>query len=670
MVPASFSWHDVDTWSTVAELRGGRLADDVATLNYSTLFIHRPRQVPTDATLWSDLTTSSLSKVITSRSLPTAVTHHWSSISSTTCPTGDGRTRYECCAARPPQYPAMTGLPLRPIAELTAAVSGHGRSVVVLTGAGISMPEPSRLPGAWAWKTELLKALAARSDLGFDGLGRSDLRQHLDDLAHLGETTDIKLEATLQAIDDAQPALAQQLVECVIHGVPPNAIHEYLARAVISGAVRTVVTPNFDELIEDAAAVYGSPLTQWVTGEPPRLAHVLHVHGTATAVRSLRHTLNRFELRLPTDEHRLVADVLRDEVVALGWSATDPDILSALAEGSGPVRVLLAGHDPAPETAQTLEALARRRPVILYPGGFDAAFGRQRWPSHSREQDVTPSGVTPTQSVIDRLSVPHARTAIAHLSFRHQLRAPQDQVVLDAWASRIRRDDPHDVLAFRRAMVEQRQASRKVLNAALIQAAICIMTADPHDLSTLGDVIERIGGGLNPFKRVIGLPFHVTAVMLMARRGRVDPFARARLARALDGLGLVRPAKVQLQRAFASLDADASDIWVRGHLHRLLAAVKVRLDSTCDWQSDIATALELFRFDNRSLEMGNVYRTEAMCHVVSGRLGWRADAAHSLAMAEHHYRIAADASAFGLLRLQRRIIRLPLALARLVSRLA
>ncbi len=564
----------------------------------------------------------------------------------------------------------MTGLPTGSIAELTAALSGRHGPVVVLTGAGISMPEPSRLPGAWAWKTELLTALATRSDLGFDDPTRSDLRQHLDDLARLGETTDIKLEATLQAIDDAQPGLAQQLVRCVIAGAPPNAIHDHLARAVISGAVCTVVTPNFDELIEVSAAALGAPITQWVTGEPPHAAQVLHVHGTATVARSLRHTLSRFELRLPADEHRLVADTLRHEVVALGWSATDSDILSALAEGSGPVRVLLAGRDPAPETAQTLEALARRRPVVLYSGGFDAAFGPQSWPSQGREKDLSSSGVTPTRDIVNRLSVSHARAAIAHLSFRHHLSDPQDQLVLEAWAGRRMHDDRQDVLAFRRAVVEHRQASRKVVSAALTQAAIWLTTADPHDLSTLGDVIERIGGGLNPFKRVIGLPIHAAAVTLMARRGFVDPFARARLARALDGLGFVRLADMQLQCAFASLDADASDIWVRGHLHRLRAAVKARQDSSSDWQSDIAAALELFRFDNRPLEVGSVHRTEAICHISAGGPTWRTDAARSLAKAEKHYRIVADASAFGLLRLQRCIIRLPLVLARLASRLA
>lgn len=564
----------------------------------------------------------------------------------------------------------MTTLHTGSIDELTEMLSGRRGPVVVLTGAGISMPEPSRLPGAWAWKTELLAALAARSDLGFDHPTRSDLRQHLDDLARLGETTDIKLEATLQAIDDAHPGLAQELVECVIAGAPPNAIHDRLARAVISGAVRTVVTPNFDELVEVAAATLGSPITQWVTGEPIRAARVLHVHGTASVARSLRHTLSRFELRLPADEHRLVVDALRDEVVALGWSATDSDILSALAEGSGTVRVLLAGRDPAPETAQTLEALAHRRPVVLYPGGFDAAFGPQSWPSHGREKDALSSGITKTRDIVNRLSVSHARTAIAHLSFRHDLRDPRDQLVLSAWASRRRRDDRRDVLAFRRAVVEQRQASRRVVSAALTQAAIWLTTGDPHDLSTLGDVVERIGGGLNPFKRVIGLPIHAVAVTLMARRGGVDPFARARLARALIGLGLVRLADTQLQRAFSSLDADASDIWVRGHLHRLRAAVKAGQDSSSDWQSDIATALELFRFDNRPLEVGSVHRTEAICHILSGGPGWRAKAASSLAKAEQHYLIVADASAFGLLRLQRRIIRLPLALARLASRLA
>ncbi len=46
VIPASFSWHDVGTWSTVAELQGDRRAEDIAMLNCTTPFVHRSSATP------------------------------------------------------------------------------------------------------------------------------------------------------------------------------------------------------------------------------------------------------------------------------------------------------------------------------------------------------------------------------------------------------------------------------------------------------------------------------------------------------------------------------------------------------------------------------------------------------------------------------------------------
>lgn len=46
MVPASFSWHDVGTWSTIAELEGDRPTEDVAMLDCSPPFVHRSSATP------------------------------------------------------------------------------------------------------------------------------------------------------------------------------------------------------------------------------------------------------------------------------------------------------------------------------------------------------------------------------------------------------------------------------------------------------------------------------------------------------------------------------------------------------------------------------------------------------------------------------------------------
>lgn len=148
----------------------------------------------------------------------------------------------------------------------------------------------------------------------------------------------------------------------------------------------------------------------------------------------------------------------------------------------------------------------------------------------------------------------------------------------------------------------------------------------------------------------------------------MDPWARARLARALSGVGLHSLARRHIAQALEDASSTDTSLWVRGHLHRLRAIESAYAGES--WTEDLEDALEAFRFDNRPLEMGSVHRAAAACYLIAGRAGWRDEAMSSLDRCEEFYRTAADASAFPLLRTQRVITKLPQPLARTLLRFA
>lgn len=549
---------------------------------------------------------------------------------------------------------------MAPPDQLAACLDPPG-GIALVVGAGISLPAPSRLPTAGDWKAHLLAVLAHRADLGFES--DPTLRAYLHDLSRLGSTTDLKLEAVLQTIDDKAPGLARALVRAAIDGATPNPLHDFVVERLRSGAARCVVTPNFDELIETAA---GGALSSWTTGEAPTRAQVLHPHGRVGSPSSLRHTLNRFDARLPLPEHELVAEALAGEVVALGWSATDPDLLAALNEGTGSVHVLIQGSVPTPETHATLEKLAELRPVVLHPGGFAQLVPNLIFDT-GRQLDIGPAGRTKTETCLRRLPAPDARSAVAHLSFRSPRPNPRHELVLNAWSARA--GPASERVLLRLAEAEEAQAGNRPGRAVLYNLRVWASTKDPAYLSASADALERVGRGLNPLKRVLALPVHAAAVWLQSRRSaHVDPWVRARLARSISGVGLHRAAGRQIDKALEDAYAADSSLWVRGHLHRLRALESAHVGKP--WGRDIDHALEVFRFDNRTIEMGSVHRARAACIVITGQPGWRAEALRSLERCEELYRQGPDASALPLLRAQRSITRLPLPLARLLLHFA
>lgn len=535
-------------------------------------------------------------------------------------------------------------------ADLASLLADPGRPVAVIAGAWLSVPLPSAVMDAWRWKQTLIVSLSRTA-----GWRESDrLQKYNEALSNLGSREDLKLERVLEAIEQARPSTSERIVAAVASS-RPNPLHEYLSKLVEAGAVSCVVDLNFDELLETAVDPH---LAVWTTGEEPRAAKVLHVHGRASRPESLRHVLSRFALRLPRPEHVLVAGALAGEVVTLGWAATDPDVVAALSEGHGPIHVLIAGDEAVGDTAEQVRKLAANRPVSVYRGGF------QRMADGGAPEVAVPQRdeFTAIRLWIDRelsaLAPSAARRAYSVLSYEYSIGVQHGATqthrdLLSQWRT-LAQKDSRDRELYLLARAETAQATGQPARAALLNLVVYARTRDPYLLSEVGDALERTWKGRSPLRGLYGISFH-SASLLAYRRRRLKPppWVRARRCRSLLHLGRDAAAAATLDEILSAAD-DVLDIWVRAHCHRLRAIATAKHSST--WRSDINAAIELFRFAGRTLEVGSTFRAESLCELLEGKPGWPLRADDAVERAAASYGSAADFSAHSLLRQQRWVL--------------
>lgn len=532
--------------------------------------------------------------------------------------------------------------------ELIEVLNEDRRPVAVIAGAWLSLPLPSAIPDAWHWKHHLISSLS-RAGQWPDPEHQASMIEHL---SRLGTGEDLKLERVLEAIETQRPGSSARIVRLVAQG-DPNPLHHHLTSLLATGAVTSIVTPNFDELIEAAAP----GTTTWTTGDgPPVRAEVMHVHGRASDPASLRHVLSRFTRTFPDDEHQLVSSILADEVVCLAWAGTDPDLQAALAEGTGTVHMLIAGDHPAEDTRAIMTTLAGHRPVVLYRGGFETMAGSE-FPQLELpdDADFAPAGAAIAQEV-SALDTAGARRAYVSLSFEYSIGVQHEHdhaCLLEEWR-RVGNSTGTERHLYTLSVAEHAQATGRPHVAFVLNLAEFLRTHDALLVSEAGDAFERIWHGYVLGRGPMGYLFQTLSIALYHRSGTIPPpWVRARLARTLLRLGRDRRAVRILDEILAS--PHDLDIWVRAHAHRL-RAIGIASHQP-DWRQDIDSAVELFQFAARSLEAGSAFRASALCEMLEGRPGWRDRAVKALEQARTHYERASDASAPALLRSQERMLR-------------
>lgn len=231
----------------------------------------------------------------------------------------------------------MTGITA--VTQIAMAMATDPGVYALLCGSGLS--HGAQIPTGWQVQVDLVRRAAAAQviDLPDDddqaveafatatGVdpGYSEL------LAHLGATPTARralLSGYFEPTDDDRAEGRKA----------PSAAHRAIARLAADGAVRVVLTTNFDDLIEEALTAAGVRPTVWagddaIAGAAPlehqRSVVVVKLHGDYRQPASLRNT--REEL----DAYHTTLDRLLDQVldhyglVVVGWSATWDTALAA-----------------------------------------------------------------------------------------------------------------------------------------------------------------------------------------------------------------------------------------------------------------------------------------------------------------------------------------------------
>lgn len=237
------------------------------------------------------------------------------------------------------------------------------RRLLVLAGSGISVLAPSYLPEWRGFNQALLDGV---KDLALTFPGLSEEAES----AIRGLTLDrLAVEAFSDAVVDAYAGEEYFPVLKILDSTEPNSNHRALAELARQGALRAVVTTNFDTLLEQAFA--GLPFETCITREDyARVPHdcerpvIYKIHGSVTSTTTLVDTVSQKlgGLALHVRE-RLATLFAENHTLVLGFSGTDlkfgEDYLpfSAIPARSAAVTWVIR---PGTKLSETVQAILKR----------------------------------------------------------------------------------------------------------------------------------------------------------------------------------------------------------------------------------------------------------------------------------------------------------------------
>lgn len=225
--------------------------------------------------------------------------------------------------------------------SLAFSLTSEPGSYAVLLGAGISVS--SKVPSAWGVLQDLLSKLA----MGKNAVPETDDERISWYRDEYGEepTYERVLEHVAPSARDRQ-ALLRGYFEVTPEeqeqepGIKqPTSAHRAIARLVAEGAIKVIVTLNFDNLMEAALRDHGvTPLIirgqKDLKGLGPlhtARAVVVHLHGDYLAPEEMRNTESELNSYTPTAEAFLDRIMKEYGLILVGWSATyDRQLRSAV----------------------------------------------------------------------------------------------------------------------------------------------------------------------------------------------------------------------------------------------------------------------------------------------------------------------------------------------------
>lgn len=189
----------------------------------------------------------------------------------------------------------------------------------VFCGAGISNAIPSNLPLANELKFNIVGRLL--------GIERSQ--------SLVEKLNRIPLEYVIEIIDRNSTGFLPALGR-LFHAPTPNKCHFFLAQLVTTGHLQTIMTTNFDTLIEKAIsalsglsyAVYSSE-DEFSALNMNELSHpsIIKIHGTADNIETIRSTLQQIAMPAKSrTRSNAIASFFQDDhksILVLGYGARD-----------------------------------------------------------------------------------------------------------------------------------------------------------------------------------------------------------------------------------------------------------------------------------------------------------------------------------------------------------
>ena len=186
-------------------------------------------------------------------------------------------------------------------------IAAHARKapLAILAGAGISKPSPSEVPLYHELAIELAGAMPGQAA---EDPGACFDRVHKE----RGE------------------AVYEQAAERIRRQTEPNGLHRRVVALHSAAGSRTIITTNWDELIEAGGTASGEPLRVWPEdergpGAGHRASGLVHLHGTISKPGGM--LLTKMDLERHYDqerEHRFVRELVGDRsMLCIGYSHRD-----------------------------------------------------------------------------------------------------------------------------------------------------------------------------------------------------------------------------------------------------------------------------------------------------------------------------------------------------------
>ncbi|WP_313540675.1 SIR2 family protein [Leifsonia aquatica] len=262
---------------------------------------------------------------------------------------------------------------------LAFSLTTNPSAYALLIGAGVS--KGAGLPTAWDVLTDLTRQAAH-----LRGEDPADPVSWFEEQFSGTATYETVLEQLAPTTYERQALLRQYFEPDPEQGgipVQPSTAHDAIAALVKTGAVRVIITLNFDRLIETAIRKVGvEPVSiaseADIRGMPAlhtQRCCIIHLHGDYLNPQSMLNTFSELA-QYGSDRARLLQRVLSDYgLIAAGWSSRyDPALREAISEFY-PGRFTFAWMEPGDLSEEGAQLLAGKRGQLIRATADDA-FGR------------------------------------------------------------------------------------------------------------------------------------------------------------------------------------------------------------------------------------------------------------------------------------------------------